>query len=226
MTIFFCIEGHLILKCTYPEMTNLPMYIPYECFQAYLHCNVCIDKYAHVLHHCGFILYFHNDDTFVYWRTSWMEFGNIKQRFLRLIPIDVWYISQVVITHVVGCNVRVIATIVQYQQLGCWQKFIYKTCVRKLFVVHDDVIKCIHFSRCWPFVRVIHRLPVNSPHKGQWCGALVFSLISWINGWVNNREAGDLRRHRAHYDATVMYGLFILGYNPGTALRKINSCSL
>ena len=27
----------------------------------------------------------------------------------------------------------------------------------------------------------------------------------WINGWVNNREAGDLRRHRAHYDVTVMY---------------------
>ena len=25
-----------------------------------------------------------------------------------------------------------------------------------------------------------------------------------INGWVNNHEAGDLRRHRAHYDATVM----------------------
>ena len=36
--------------------------------------------------------------------------------------------------------------------------------------------------------------PVNSPHKGQWRGALMFSLISaWINGWVNNREAGDLR---------------------------------
>ena len=24
------------------------------------------------------------------------------------------------------------------------------------------------------------------------------------NGWVNNRDAGDLRRHRAHYDVTVM----------------------
>ena len=33
----------------------------------------------------------------------------------------------------------------------------------------------------------------------------MFSLIcAWINGWVNNREAGDLRRHRAHYDVTVM----------------------
>ena len=28
---------------------------------------------------------------------------------------------------------------------------------------------------------------------------------AWINGWVNNREAGDLRRHIAHYDVTVMH---------------------
>ena len=27
----------------------------------------------------------------------------------------------------------------------------------------------------------------------------------WINGWVNNREAGDLWRHRAHYDVIVMF---------------------
>ena len=51
----------------------------------------------------------------------------------------------------------------------------------------------------------IHRTPVNSPHKDQWSGALMFSLIStWINCWVNNGKAGDLRRHCAHYDATVM----------------------
>ena len=43
------------------------------------------------------------------------------------------------------------------------------------------------------------------PHKYQWHGALIFSLIcAWINGWVNNREAGDLRRHRAHYDVIVI----------------------
>ena len=52
----------------------------------------------------------------------------------------------------------------------------------------------------------IHRSPVISPHKGQWCGALMFSLIcAWINGWVKSSEAGDLRRHGAHYDVTVMY---------------------
>ena len=70
---------------------------------------------------------------------------------------------------------------------------------------HDDVIKWKHFPRYWPFVRGIHRWPVNSPHKGQWCGALMLSLICvWVNGWVNNREAGDLRRYRVHYDVIVM----------------------
>ena len=74
-----------------------------------------------------------------------------------------------------------------------------------LFNCHDDVIKCKHFPRYWPFVRGIHRSPVNSPHKGQWREDLMFSLIyAWINGWVNNREAGDLRRHRTHYDVTLM----------------------
>ena len=70
--------------------------------------------------------------------------------------------------------------------------------------VHDDVIKWEHFSRYWPFVRGIHRSPVNSPHKGQWRGALMFPLIcARINAWVNNSEAGDLRRNHAHYDVTV-----------------------
>ena len=63
--------------------------------------------------------------------------------------------------------------------------------------VHDDVIKWKHFPRNWS--------PVNSPHKGQWRGALLFYLICvWINDWVNNRESGDLRPNRAHYDVAVM----------------------
>ena len=71
--------------------------------------------------------------------------------------------------------------------------------------IMTSYIKWKHFPRYWPFVRRIHRSPVNSPHKGQWRGALMFPLIcAWINGWVNNPEAGDLRRHHAHYDTTVM----------------------
>ena len=51
----------------------------------------------------------------------------------------------------------------------------------------------------------------NSPVTGEFTAqrpvtrALMLSLIwAWINGWVNNREAGDLRRHRAHYDVIIM----------------------
>ena len=75
-------------------------------------------------------------------------------------------------------------------------------------LVHDDVIKWKHILCYWPFVRGTHRSPVISPHKGQWRGALLFSLIyAWINGWVNHGEASDFRRHLAHYDVTVMRNL-------------------
>ena len=76
-----------------------------------------------------------------------------------------------------------------YYQWVLWQS--HETIFRRN---HDDVIKWKHFPRYWPFVRGIHRSPVNCPHKGQWR----------INGWVNKREAGDLRRHRGHYDVIVM----------------------
>ena len=54
-------------------------------------------------------------------------------------------------------------------------------------------------------MRGIHRSPVEFPHKGQWHGALIFSLIyAWTNSWADNRDADDLRRHRTHYEVTVM----------------------
>ena len=85
--------------------------------------------------------------------------------------------------------------------------------------IHDDVIKWRHFLRYRPFMWGIHWSPVNSPHKGQWRGALMFSLISaWINGWVNNRETGDMRRHRAHSDVIVMT-LWIMRAGAPLALR-------
>ena len=61
------------------------------------------------------------------------------------------------------------------------------------------------FSMLLALVRGIHRSLVNSPHKGQWLRALMFSLTyAGINGWVNNHEAGDLRHHHTHYEVTVM----------------------
>ena len=75
-------------------------------------------------------------------------------------------------------------------------------------------IKWKHFPRYWPFVWGIHRSPLNFPHKVQWRGALMFSLIcGWTNGWVNNRDAGDLRRHGARYDVIVMNTIITLRLN-------------
>ena len=73
-----------------------------------------------------------------------------------------------------------------------------------LLACHDDVIKWKHFPRYWPFVRGIHRSPVNSPDKGQWRGAFFYFICVWMHGWVNNREADDMRRYGAHYGVTVM----------------------
>ena len=69
---------------------------------------------------------------------------------------------------------------------------------------HDDVIKWKKIPRYWPFVRGIHRSPVNSPQKGQWRGALMSSSICALNTRLNKHEAGDLGRQRTHYDVIVM----------------------
>ena len=72
-------------------------------------------------------------------------------------------------------------------------------------LTHHDFIKWKHFPCYWPFVRGIHWSPANFPHKGQWRGALMFSVIcAWTNGWVNNRDTCDLRCHCDHYDVNVM----------------------
>ena len=79
-------------------------------------------------------------------------------------------------------------------------------CVIRPLWVHNMMMSSnANISRYWPFVREIHWSPVDSPHTGQLCGALIFSLIcAWTNRWVNNRYPRDLRRHCAYYDVTVM----------------------
>ena len=65
--------------------------------------------------------------------------------------------------------------VLDYYECGVWYPFCPITW------------RCKHFPRCWPFVRGIHRSPVNSPHKGQWRGALMFSMDpAWTNDRVNN----------------------------------------
>ena len=70
---------------------------------------------------------------------------------------------------------------------------------------HDDVIKWKHFSRYWPLCGDCtgHRwIPLTKATDAE----LLCFLWSapWINGWVNNREAGESRRHRAHHDVILM----------------------
>ena len=84
---------------------------------------------------------------------------------------------------------------------------------------HDDIIKWKYFPRYWPFVRGIHRSPVNSPHKGQWRGAMMFSLIRTLNkrlskhssDWWFGTPSCPLWRHRNDLrDLIAATGLIIL----------------
>ena len=71
---------------------------------------------------------------------------------------------------------------------------------------HGDVIKMETYSALLALCAGgIHLSPVNSCYEDQWRGALMSYLIcAWTNGWVNNRDAGELRSHRPHYDLTIM----------------------
>ena len=66
--------------------------------------------------------------------------------------------------------------------------------------------KCFHLmTSSWEAGALVLEWQANSPHKGQWREALMFSLIcARINDWVNNGEAGDLIRNCVHYDVTKM----------------------
>ena len=53
-----------------------------------------------------------------------------------------------------------------------------------------------------------------------WCS----SICVWINGWVNNRDTGDYRRHRAHYDVPVIASLpFVSAIHRWPSQRASNS---
>ena len=68
---------------------------------------------------------------------------------------------------------------------------------------HDYVIKWKHFPRYWPFVRGIHLWIPRTKASDAELRCFLWSA-PWIDGWVNNRKAGNLRRQRAHYDVIVI----------------------
>ena len=157
------------------------------------------DDSASILAHYGIIMILYSPDRATYFVTR-------IHLFL--------YSCGMKLNDINGCSFAIFALRLFFLPGTCWpfqvwismntfEWFDFNT--THFFHPHDDVIKWKHFPRNWPFVRRIHRSPVNSPHKGKWRGALMFSLICvWINDWVNNREAGDLRRYRGHYDVIVM----------------------
>ena len=83
--------------------------------------------------------------------------------------------------------------------------------VHELIILHDDVIKWKHFPRNLPFVRGIHRsrwIPHTKASDAELSWMLSLICI-WIKGCIYNPEAGDLRRHRGHYDVNVMVGVVL-----------------
>ena len=92
---------------------------------------------------------------------------------------------------------------------------------------HDDVLKWKQFPRYWPFVRGIHRSPVNYLHKGQWRGVWMFSLIFvWINGWVNNRDSimrrwGENHRSMARMSNYIPYIVMQVISSPCPNLSRV-----
>ena len=76
------------------------------------------------------------------------------------------------------------------------------------------------FPRYWPFVRGIHRLPVIPAQRPVTQSFEVFFHLKYR--WVNNDEAGDLRRHRCHYDVTVMESSFCS--NTRSFIQLLSKC--
>ena len=107
----------------------------------------------------------------------------------------------------------------QHEEISKWYCVILPKSIANLYMYFEDIGKhngrlpvdtwWRHQMEAFSALLVICEgnspVPGESPHKGQWRGPLMFTLTCvWINRWVNNREASDLRRYRAHYDVTLM----------------------
>ena len=66
--------------------------------------------------------------------------------------------------------------------------------------------------------------PFSAPHKDQWHGSVMFSLI-WKIVWANNRDASDLGRYRAHHNVIVMVKCFPLTLEQPEVLNKLGACA-
>ena len=130
--------------------------------------------------------------------------------------------------------------------MSCYKTALYKTapyCTQQyhgqneIQTWHDDVMKWKHFPRYWPFVRAIHWPPVDSRHKGQWRGALMFlwfvpeqMVEQTIETPVIETPSVSLWRHngqsqsspsRASYGVSIVWLWVWASYQ----IRKIASCA-
>ena len=84
-----------------------------------------------------------------------------------------------------------------------------------------------HFPRYWPLCE--GKPPVTGGFPSQRPMTRSFGVFFGLNGWANNRDASDFRRHRAHYDVTTILTprysspLKILG---GRAFSSPHSCRI
>ena len=88
--------------------------------------------------------------------------------------------------------------------------------VRRYGLLYLRTIEYDHFPRYWPFVRGTPLTKASD--AGIWC--FLYSVSE--NGWVNNRDASDLRRNRAHYDITTMHFAFSLERRALAWLKRQN----
>ena len=106
--------------------------------------------------------------------------------------------------------------------LSPWETWLWFQMLKFKTQVYD-VIKWKHFPRYWHFVRWIYRSPVNSPHKGQWRGAFIFSLIcAWTNGWANNHRWFETRS-RSSWRHCNEFGLSILSKESRNEYQRTSS---
>ena len=136
------------------------------------------------------------------YETDKIEYDNIRNQIW-------WYIIFLAMSHFYyqKFNLRLWIKLLHiFRHILMWQQI---TGLNSSYLLRCTGIRLSMMTSSNGSISAFHRSPVNSPHNGQWRGTLMFSLIwAWINCWVNNREAGDLRRHRAHYDVRVMHGCF------------------
>ena len=118
------------------------------------------------------------------------------------------------------CNVFRVRYLLLMQSLLIY-RYVMKTCAKHKYWQIIMTWSNGNIFRVTDILCGIHRSPMNSYHKGQWRSALMFSFIcAWINGWVHNRDFGELRRHRAHYDVIAM--LYVSNVYTSTQGRRTN----